>query len=41
MPAIADLGLPATARASLGVYNTVGELDTLVEALEKTRAMFV
>ncbi len=41
MPAIADLGLPATARASLGLYNTVQEMDVLAEALEKTRAMFV
>jgi len=41
MPAIADLGLPATARASLGLYNTVQEMDVLVEALEKTRAMFI
>jgi cysteine desulfurase/selenocysteine lyase len=40
MPAIADLGLPATARASLGLYNTEAELDRLVEALEHTRAMF-
>lgn len=40
MPAIAQFGLPATARASLGLYNTVGEFDLLAEALEKTRAMF-
>ena len=40
MPAIADFQLPATARASFGVYNTVEEIDVLVEALEKTREMF-
>jgi len=40
MPAIADLGLPATARASLGVYNTAEEFDVLADALEQTRAMF-
>jgi len=40
MPAIADLGLPATARASLGVYNTEAELERLAEALEQTQEMF-
>jgi cysteine desulfurase/selenocysteine lyase len=40
MPAIADFQLPATARASFGVYNTVEEIDVLVEALERTREMF-
>ena len=40
MPAIAQFGLPATARASLGVYNTVEEFDVLADALERTREMF-
>ncbi len=40
MPAIAHFGLPATARASLGLYNTVAEFDRLAEALEHVRAMF-
>ena len=33
-------GLPATARASFYLYNTVSEVDLLVESLEKVRAMF-
>jgi len=33
-------GLPATARASLGVYNTFKEIDVLADALEKTNGMF-
>jgi cysteine desulfurase/selenocysteine lyase len=40
MPAIAQYGLPATARASLGVYNTVEEFDVLVEALKGVKGMF-
>ncbi len=32
--------IPATARASLGVYNTREEMDALVAALEKVRRMF-
>lgn len=40
MPAIAHFELPATARASLGVYNTAEEFDVLVEALHGVRAMF-
>ena len=41
MPAIAHFGLPATARASLGIYNTIEEFDVLARALEKTREMFL
>jgi cysteine desulfurase/selenocysteine lyase len=33
-------GIPATARASLGLYNTRRELDALVHGLEKVRRMF-
>lgn len=40
MPVAQFFGLPATARASLGVYNTFEEIDILADALEKTRAMF-
>ncbi len=40
MPAIAHFNLPATARASLGVYNTVEEFDVLVDALNGVREMF-
>ncbi len=40
MPAIAHLGLPATARASFGLYNTLEEVDVLVEALGRVREMF-
>ncbi len=40
MPVAQFFGLPATARASLGVYNTFAEIDILADALEKTRMMF-
>ena len=40
MPVQDFFGVPATARASLGIYNTLEEIDTLAEALEKTRLMF-
>jgi cysteine desulfurase/selenocysteine lyase len=40
MPAIRYFGLPATARMSLGIYNTAAEVDVLVDALHKTKAMF-
>ena len=40
MPVVEFFGLPATARASLGVYNTFEEIDILADALEKTRVMF-
>lgn len=33
-PLMDHLGLTATCRASFGLYNTTGEIDTLVEALE-------
>jgi cysteine desulfurase/selenocysteine lyase len=39
MPAVKFFGLPATARVSLGIYNTAGEVDILVHALEKAREM--
>jgi cysteine desulfurase / selenocysteine lyase len=32
--------VPATARASFAMYNTRGEIDTLVRALERVREVF-
>jgi len=40
MPVVQFFGLPATARASLGIYNTFEEIDILADALEKTAGMF-
>lgn len=40
MPVVEFFGLPATARASLGIYNTFEEIDILADALEKTIGMF-
>ena len=40
MPVVQFFGLPATARASLGIYNTFEEIDILADALEKTLGMF-
>jgi len=40
MPVIQFFGLPATARASLGIYNTFEEIDILADSLEKTIEMF-
>jgi cysteine desulfurase / selenocysteine lyase len=34
------LGVPATTRASLAVYNTRGEVDRLVDAMLETRRVF-
>lgn len=39
-PLMARLGVPATARASFGMYNERGEVDALVEALQKVKEMF-
>ncbi|MEL6915032.1 MAG: cysteine desulfurase [Pseudomonadota bacterium] len=33
-PLMQHMGVPATARASFGMYNTTGEVDALVDALE-------
>ncbi len=35
------LGVPATSRASLALYNTRAEIDVLAGALAKVRAVFV
>ena len=40
MPVMQFFNVPATARASFGLYNTVEEVDVLVDALERTRTMF-
>lgn len=40
MPVVQFFGLPATARASLGVYNTFEEIDILADSLHKTIEMF-
>jgi cysteine desulfurase / selenocysteine lyase len=39
-PVMQRFGIPATARASLGLYNTRAEIDVLVAGLEKVRRMF-
>ena len=38
-PVMSRLGIPATARASLGVYNGQDDIDALVVGLEKVRAL--
>ncbi len=39
-PLMAHLGVSATCRASLGMYNTTEEIDVLVDALETCHMMF-
>jgi cysteine desulfurase/selenocysteine lyase len=39
-PVMDRFGVPATARVSLGVYNTREEIDALVVGLDKIREMF-
>ena len=39
-PVMDRLGVPATARASLAMYNTTGEVDQLVAALVRVRELF-
>jgi cysteine desulfurase / selenocysteine lyase len=39
-PLMRALGVPATARASFGVYNTREDVDRLIEALEKAISVF-
>jgi cysteine desulfurase/selenocysteine lyase len=39
-PLMRRLGVPATARASFGVYNTTDEVDRLVAALENAKKVF-
>jgi cysteine desulfurase/selenocysteine lyase len=33
-------GIPATARASFAFYNTMEEVDALVDAIEKVQELF-
>ncbi|MGF1657879.1 MAG: cysteine desulfurase [Rubrimonas sp.] len=40
-PLMAHLGVNATCRASLGLYNTEEEIDALVDALQLCRELFV
>ncbi len=40
-PVMERFGVPATARASFGLYNTREEVDALVEAIQKVREVFV
>ncbi|MEJ2400556.1 MAG: cysteine desulfurase [Xanthomonadales bacterium] len=40
MPLMQFYGVPATARASFGMYNTKAEVDVFIEALLKAREMF-
>jgi cysteine desulfurase/selenocysteine lyase len=39
-PLMAHLGVTATCRASFGLYNTLGEVDALVDALETCHELF-
>ena len=39
-PVMDRFGIPATARASLAIYNTREDIDVLVRALDKVRAVF-
>jgi cysteine desulfurase/selenocysteine lyase len=39
-PLMERMGVPATARASLALYNTRDEIDALVRALDKVREIF-
>jgi cysteine desulfurase/selenocysteine lyase len=40
MPVMEHFGVPATTRASFGLYNTVGEVDALVAGLARVREVF-
>ncbi len=40
MPVMQHFRVPATARASFAVYNTIGDIDALFRALEKAKALF-
>ena len=40
MPVMTFFGIPATARASFGCYNTAGDVKRLVAALRKAREVF-
>jgi cysteine desulfurase/selenocysteine lyase len=40
MPVMTFFGIPATARASFGCYNTEGDIESLVAGLKKAREVF-
>ncbi|MEX2352742.1 MAG: aminotransferase class V-fold PLP-dependent enzyme, partial [Gammaproteobacteria bacterium] len=40
MPVMDRFGVPATARASLAMYNTKTEIDRLIEEIEKAKRIF-
>ena len=40
MPVMERFGLPATSRASFGLYNTTAEVDALFAGIEKVRDLF-
>lgn len=40
MPLLARYGVTSTCRASFGLYNTTGEVDKLVEALQRAETLF-
>ena len=40
MPLMQQLGVPATVRASFGVYNCTDDIDALVDAIRKTQKIF-
>jgi cysteine desulfurase/selenocysteine lyase len=39
MPVMQFFNVPATARASFGLYNTLAEIDALAGAIERVRGM--
>ena len=39
-PLMEHLGVPATCRASFGMYNTRAEVDALIDALELAHSLF-
>ncbi|HEV2845321.1 MAG TPA: aminotransferase class V-fold PLP-dependent enzyme, partial [Thermoanaerobaculia bacterium] len=39
-PVMARFGVPATTRASFGLYNTSAEVEALAAALRKARELF-
>ncbi len=40
MPLMSSLGLPGTARVSLAAYNSIEDLNVLIEAIESARRIF-
>jgi len=40
MPLMEHLGVPATARASIGLYNTRADIDALVEGIHRAKRFF-